>query len=262
MSVVDGSFDHSLALEEHATMPLAGGIEQMGYQCGQLWGAALAAGAQAYQLFGPSSQAEAAAVSAAQGLAERFRSSYKSIDCSEVVGMDWKNAQTVELVKFFLKARPVRCFTMSAGYARAARRAIDAAFGAGLPREAPVPPVSCAALLAQKVGASDLHTVMAAGLAGGIGLSGGACGALGAAIWLIEMQRGQAGADKVAWNSPEATAAIETFLTSTDYEFECAKIVGRKFADVHDHAGYLAAGGCAEVIEALAGSIRGGTESR
>ena len=50
MSVVDGSFDHPLALEEHATLPLAGGIEQMGFQCGQLWGAALAAGAQAHRL--------------------------------------------------------------------------------------------------------------------------------------------------------------------------------------------------------------------
>ncbi|MFC2035747.1 hypothetical protein ACFLUJ_06480 [Chloroflexota bacterium] len=45
--------------------------------------------------------------------------------------------------------------------------------------EAPLPPVSCSAMLAQKMGASDMHTVMAAGFAGGIGLSGGACGALG-----------------------------------------------------------------------------------
>ena len=65
MSVVDDSFNHPLALEEHATMPLAGGIEQMGYQCGQLWGAALAAGAEAYRLFGPGPRAEAAAVIAA-----------------------------------------------------------------------------------------------------------------------------------------------------------------------------------------------------
>jgi hypothetical protein len=35
---------------------------------------------------------------------------------------------------------------------------------------------------------SDMHMVMAVGLAGGIGLSGGACGALGAAIWIIGMQ--------------------------------------------------------------------------
>ena len=31
-------------------MPLAGGFMGYGYQCGMLWGAALAAGAQAYRL--------------------------------------------------------------------------------------------------------------------------------------------------------------------------------------------------------------------
>ena len=73
---------------------------------------------------------------------------------------------------------------------------------------------------------------MAAGLAGGIGLSGGACGALGAAIWLIEMARVTEGGGNVEFNSPEATEAIDRFVQSTDCEFECAKIAGRKFVDV------------------------------
>jgi hypothetical protein len=251
MTVVDGSFDHPLALEEHATLPLAGGIEQMGFQCGQLWGAALAAGAQAYQLFGPGPQAEAAAVIAAQRLVEFFRTSYKSINCAEVIELDWKNAKAAQILRFFLRGGPIRCFSMTAGYARAASGEIDAAFS-GSHLEAPAAPVSCAAMLAQKMGASDLHTVMAAGLAGGIGLSGGACGALGAAIWLIEMNRVQQGTGKVEYNSPEATEAIDRFVQSTDVEFECSKIVGRKFENVADHAGYLRDGGCSEIIEALA----------
>jgi len=251
MSVVDGSFDHPLALEEHATLPLAGGIEQMGFQCGQLWGAALAAGAQAYRLFGPGPQAEAAAVVAAQRLAQSFQTSYKSINCAEVINLDWKNAQAKQILGFFLRGGPIRCFSMTAGYSRAAIGEMDAAFS-GNNLEAPAPPVSCAALLAQVMGASELHAVMAAGLAGGIGLSGGACGALGAAIWLIEMNRVQGGTGKVEFNSPESTEAIDRFVQSTDCEFECSKIAGRKFADVADHAGYLHEGGCAKVIEALA----------
>ena len=102
------------------------------------------------------------------------------------------------------------------------------------------------------MGASDLHTVMAAGLAGGIGLSGGACGALGAAIWLIEMNRVKEGTGKVEFNSPEATEAIDRFLQSSDGEFECAKIAGRKFEGINDHAAYFRAGGCTRIIEALA----------
>jgi hypothetical protein len=251
MTVVDGAFDHPLALEEHATLPLAGGIEQMGFQCGQVWGAALAAGAQAYQLFGSGPQAEAAAVIAAQRLADSFCTRYKSINCLDVIDLDWKNAQAKQVLKFLLRGGPIRCFSMTAGYARAATNEINAAF-ADNQLAAPAAPVSCTALLTQKMGASDLHTVMAAGLAGGIGLSGGACGALGAAIWLIEMNRVQSGTGKVEYNSPEATEAIDRFVQSSDGEFECVMIAGRKFENVADHAAYLRAGGCSKIIAALA----------
>ena len=47
MGIVDASLDHPMKPEEKASMPLAGGIANMGYQCGMLWGAALAAGAEA-----------------------------------------------------------------------------------------------------------------------------------------------------------------------------------------------------------------------
>jgi hypothetical protein len=251
MTVVDGAFDHPLALEEHASFPLAGGVEQMGFQCGQVWGAALAAGARAYQLLGPGPEAEAAAVIAAQRLAESFRTSYRSIDCLDVIDLDWRNAQAKQVLKFFLKGGPIRCFSSTAGFAQAAFSEINATFAGHRP-EAPAPLVSCAAMLAEKMGASDLHSVMAAGLAGGIGLSGGACGALGAAIWLIEMNRVTGGSGKVEFNSPEATEAIDRFLQSSGGEFECDDIVGRKFEDVADHAAYLRAGGCATIIEALA----------
>lgn len=53
-------------------MPFAGGIMQRGYQCGMIWGAALAAGAEAHRLHGPGPQAETAAIMAA-GLAGRNR---------------------------------------------------------------------------------------------------------------------------------------------------------------------------------------------
>ena len=251
MSVVDDSFGHPLALEEHAAIPLAGGIEQMGFQCGQLWGAALAAGAEAFRLFGPGPRAEAAAILAAQRLVNSFQGSYKSINCSEMIELDWKNAEGKQVLKFFLKGGPIRCFAMTAGFARATRREIDVSFSED-EFEAPGPLVSCAAWLARKMGADDMHAVMAAGLAGGIGLSGGACGALGAAIWLIETARMTAGGGAVEFNSPEATEAIDRFVQNTDCEFECAAIVGRKFADVADHAQYVHEGGCAHIIAALA----------
>ncbi len=104
-------------------------------------------------------------------------------------------------------------------------------------------------MLAQKMGASDMHTVMAAGFAGGIGLSGGACGALGAAIWIIGMKER---VGKIDFKNPIAVDAIDRFVKCTDSEFECSKIVGRRFENVGDHAGYLRDGGCSEIIEVLA----------
>jgi hypothetical protein len=41
-------------------------------------------------------------------------------------------------------------------------------------------------------------------------------------------------------------------LESADYEFECSKIVGRKFEDIADHANYLRQGGCEKIITTLA----------
>jgi hypothetical protein len=229
-------------------MLLAGGIMGQGYQCGQLWGAALAAGRQAYQLFGPGPQAETAAVIAAQRLVETFHKRYKEINCLELTGADIKIPK--QALKYAIKGGPIRCFSMTAGYTSAAFREINASLSEK-PAEVPSRPVSCAAVLAQKMGLSEMQTVMAAGLAGGIGLSGGACGALGAAIWIISLEDSKEGL-KFTYDNPKATAAIERFLESAGYEFECSKIVGRKFEDIHDHACYLSNGGCSKIFEALA----------
>jgi hypothetical protein len=252
MSVVDVSFNQPLKPEEHASMPLAGGMMR-GYQCGMLWGAALAAGAQAYRLWGPGPQAETGAVIASQQAVAAFRARTGEINCAEIIGLNWNALSKGRILKFFLKGGPIGCFRLAANYAPVAFDEIEAALS-DKPIETPTPPISCAAMMAKQMGASELHTVMAAGLAGGVGLSGGACGALGAAIWLISL-KGAAEDGKIKLNDPAASAAIEKFLESSDYEFECAKIVGRKFENAADHAAYVGAGGCAKIIEALAACL-------
>lgn len=58
LHVINLAFDHPMTEEEHASSPLAGGILLHGYQCGMLWGATLAAGAQAYHAHGAGPRAE------------------------------------------------------------------------------------------------------------------------------------------------------------------------------------------------------------
>ena len=254
MRVLNHAFDHPMKSEECAAMPLAGGIMQHGYQCGMLWGSTLAAGAQAYRVLGPGLQAETMAIIAAQSLVESFRAQNNNINCLEITEID-KSSSTMQMIMYFLiKGGTLSCMRMAVRYAPVAFDKINSAlFEKNI--EAPFPPVSCSAMLAQKMGVSDMHTVMAAGFAGGIGLSGGAWGALGAAIWIIGMNSIKEGADKIDFLNPQATDAIGRFIKCTNSEFECSKIVGRKFEDINDHAAYLRDGGCSKIIEALGRKI-------
>ena len=235
-------------------MPLAGGVANMGYQCGMLWGAALAAGARAYQVHGAGPQAEAEAIVASQRLVKAFRAHTKNeINCLEISHLNMQGKTDAgAILKFFLKGGPIGCFRMAARYAPDAYGEIDSTFSEKH-NEAPSPPVSCASMLAKKMGVSEMHTVMAAGFAGGIGLSGGACGALGAAIWIIGLNQ-PVEMDGFSYSGTWVSDVIEKYLESSDYEFECSAIVGRKFEDVSDHASYLRDGGCSKIIEVLATS--------
>ena len=233
-------------------MPLAGGIANMGYQCGMLWGAALAAGAQAYRLYGPGPRAETAAILASQRLVEAFQKHTKNeINCLEISHLDMQGDFDVgKILKFFVKGGPIGCFRMAGRYAPDVRSEIDSVFSEN-GFEPSTSPVSCAAMLAKKMGISEMHVVMAAGFAGGIGLSGGACGALGAAVWITGLNQ-PVDIEGFSYSGTWVNDTIEKFLEISDYEFECSKIVGRKFETVEDHAEYIRAGGCSKIIQVLA----------
>lgn len=247
-NVLNRAYQYPMENEEHATMPFAGGIVQHGYQCGQIWGAVLAAGARAYRQLGPGPKAETAALIASQRLVESFRTHFRDINCLELTEID-KTSTTLQMVMYFLfKGGTIRCFSMAAKFAQIAYDEINTVLS-NRNIKALASPVSCASLLAQKMGASDLHITMAAGLAGGIGLCGGACGALGTAIWIDGLREKTI---KMDFKDPRIMELIEKFLTMTDYEFECSDIVGRSFENIEDHTGYLHQGGCKDLIQALA----------
>jgi hypothetical protein len=237
-------------LEEKATPPFAGGIMQHGYQCGMIWGATLAAGAEAYRRYGAGPEAEAMAIYAAQRVVESFRTRHDEINCLEITEID-KSSSTWEMINFFLiKGGTIGCFRMASWYAQLAYDEISSALSEEV-TEAPSSPVSCTGILARRMGESDMHAVMASGLAGGIGLCGGACGALGAAIWIRGMQIGRE-EGKIGYKDPRTQEVVDRFMRHTDFKFECAEIVGRTFENVEDHAAFLHGGGCSELLEALA----------
>jgi len=248
-NVLDRAFAYPMDIEEHASGPLAGGIMSRGYQCGQVWGSALAAGAEAFRRLGPGPQAEAAAVVAAQRIVDSFGERYHSIDCRAITDTDFGEASAKVVARYFLK-NGVKCFRMAAQYAPVAFGEIDAALSEKRPKS-PSVPVSCAAVVAQRLGASDMHAVMAAGFAGGIGLCGDACGALGAAIWFMDMNDRGRRADRVGYKNPRIPALVERFTACSGSRFLCADIVGRRFESIDDHASHLRDGGCAAIIDVV-----------
>ena len=250
LRVLNEAYDERKQLEEKGSAPLAGGIMQHGYQCGMIWGAVLAAGARAYELFGPGPEAETRAVMAAQKLVDEFQSCTGEINCLEITDIDNSSSAMKMLYVFLIKGKTLSCMRLTGKYSPKAFNVINAAF---LEENIEIPstPVSCAAELARKMGASEKHVVMAAGLAGGIGLCGGGCGALGTAIWLMTIDKGLD--SKMEFKDPKAIEMIEkAFLPNSDYEFECAEIIGSKFENIDDHAKFIREGGCAKLIDALA----------
>lgn len=88
--ILNREFGHPRDEEEQAADYLAGGIVQSGYQCGMLWGASLAVGAESYRRFDDKSIATGMAIKATQNVLDSFIQTANSPDCGEITNTDWK----------------------------------------------------------------------------------------------------------------------------------------------------------------------------
>ena len=248
--ILNNAYDNPLKLEENASMLFAGGIMQNGYQCGQIWGATLAAGAQSYKLFGKGELSETKALLAANRLVASFNEINHQTNCLELTGLD-KSSSTMKMISYFLiKGGTISCIKMAVKYSQVAYNEINSVLSENVIKM-PTNQVNCASLLAKKLGMTDAHQTIVAGFAGGIGLCGGACGALAAAIWNIAMKDNPNGDKKIEYKNKQASEIIDNFLNCSDYKFECSEIVGRKFESIEDHTAYLNSGGCSKLIDLL-----------
>ncbi len=242
--------------EERASDPLAGGILKMGHQCGMLWGASLGAGAVSFRRYGEGGQAVAAAVTATQCLMESFSRITGTVDCRDVTGCDLTTRSG--MAKLMLKNILCgfvysRCFNLAKKWAPEAIRSV----GEGLSREqggSARPPVSCASEVVRKMGGGGEEAVMAAGFAGGLGLSGNACGALAAAVWMKTLVwcRANPGQPTPLFDNPDIKDAMKAFYSTTGSKILCREVTGRRFESMDDHTEFIHGGGCAALIDVLA----------
>ncbi len=246
--ILNREFGHPNETEERAADPLAGGIYQQGYQCGMLWGSSLAVGAESFRRNDDRDKAVGVAIKATQNIMKSFTRRAKSIECYDLTECDFSSK--ISMAKYFFSGKFLSCFNLAEEWAPEAIRAAEE----GLDREwtdLPRPCLSCASEVVKKMGASEEETATVAGFAGGLGLSGNACGALSAAIWMKNLERCRKQA-KTSYRDPDSEETLEAFYTATDYEILCNKITGRHFETVDNHTEFIKNGGCNELINALA----------
>ncbi len=249
--ILNREFGHPLEAEERAADPLAGGIMQEGYQCGMLWGSALAVGAESFRRSDDRGKATGMAITATQHIMKSFSNRTKSVNCRDITNADFTSK--LSMAKYMFSGKFAYCFKLAGKWAP---EAIQSATE-GLSQEQtdlPNRPISCASEVAKKMGASDEEMVMVAGFAGGLGLSGNACGALAATIWMNALDECKKQTGKPSYNTPKEKNTVKAFYGGTDDEILCYKISGQNFKTIDDHTQFIKNGGCDKLINLLAHS--------
>jgi len=147
--ILDREFGHLKEAEERALEPFAGGIMTQGFQCGMLWGASLALGAESYRRCTDHVKAIALAIKATQHIMESFVNRTNSVDCLDITDCNWSSKTSI--AKYIVTGKVVSCFKLME---RWAPEAVKAAYE-GLSHdqtELPDQCMSCASEVAKKNG--------------------------------------------------------------------------------------------------------------
>lgn len=252
--LLDREFGHPMDEEEKALDPLAGGILQQGYQCGMLWGASMAVGAESFRRNADPGQANALSILTTQNIMDSFVKRTKSIECEDITSCDFTNKNS--FAKYMLRGKFVNCLRLAGKWAPEALQAARE----GLREENSVLPrhsLSCASEVVREMGGSEEEMAMVAGFAGGLGLSGNGCGALAATIWKNALIHNQKKSGKSASFNPDTDPTLKAFYEETGYEIMCDKICGKRFNTLKEHTAFIESGGCKKLIRTLAKAVNG-----
>ena len=246
--IINRELGHQKELEERASDPLAGGILQKGEQCGMLWGASLAVGAEAYRKCENQDHAIAVAIKATQNVMASFAKREKTINCRDITNCDFGNKWS--FAKYVITGKFLYCFNMAEQWApEAVQIASENLSDEQITQDSAT--MSCATEVAKKMGASDEEMIMVAGFAGGLGLSGGGCGALSAAIWMKSLKWCRENSKKSPMKNPYSKKTLDLFYQATGSKILCSEITGTAFKNIEDHTTFLKNGGCDSLINTL-----------
>ncbi|MGD2033609.1 MAG: C-GCAxxG-C-C family (seleno)protein [Bacteroidales bacterium] len=233
-----------------AVAALSGGILQEGYQCGMLWGSTLAVGAESFREYGNGNQAICSVITTTQHLMRSFSARAKCIYCRDITGVEW--SKKLSIPKYMITGKMFKCLNIGKKWAPEAIQAASEGFS-DTSTQVPEQVVSCASEVARKMGASEEEAIMVSGLAGGMGLSGHACGALATAVWIksLAWYKENPDPDTKEMYNPHTKATLDAFYKETGSEMLCSKICGKHFSSVKEHTEFIQNGGCSKLIELL-----------
>jgi hypothetical protein len=255
---------------EEASDPLCVGlVAEMDGACGVLWGAALAAGVRARERIKDPAAAREATLAAACRVVQAYRHAGHPMNCAEITGMGaW------DFARYMLKGNLGVCSRLLSGLTPGFHDLIDRTIDGHRRQGAAAPCRNCAVEAFERVSGAigfpvDGTSVVAAGFAGGLGLSGNACGALAAAILALSMKyftgrnrpkHSMIRSDLqglfvgIGWMKPSMEVARQFRIRFPGRT--CASIAGRAFASSRDLSAHLGAGRCEPVLEAVVSAAR------
>ena len=254
--LLNREFGKNKETEERATDPMAGGLMQKGHQCGMLWGASLAVGAEAYRRSQNSEEAIRLAITATQKLLESFSKRTNTINCRDITHSNLDNffGLTKYMIKTMIQGmNNSTCFNLAENWLPEAIQSAKEGLSQE-PTDSTQKPISCATEVAKKMVASNEEMSMVAGFAGGLGLSGNACGALSTAIWMNSLAWAKDHPDKSTFKNKNAKATLKAFNKETNSEMLCHNICQQQFKTIDEHTQFIKNGGCSKLIETLAES--------
>jgi hypothetical protein len=215
----------------------------------------LAVGAESFRRYSNQSEAIASAITASQYLVGSFVKRTTFVNCRDITGVDWEKKLdlTIYMVKIIMQGFIYSpCFNLIVKWTPEAIQAANKGLSEKTIQSRPC--MSCATEVLKKMGANDEEAAIAAGFAGGIGLSGNACGALSAVIWYKMLDWGikHPGKKPSYFNNQDIQRILKEFNIQTNSEMLCNKICGIQFKSIDEHTVYLKSGGCGKLIDSLA----------
>jgi len=252
--ILNREFGNNKDEQERATDPMAGGLMQKGHQCGMLWGASLGVGAEAYCKSKNKDNAIRLAITATQKLLLSFSKLTNTINCRDITHTNMNSffGLTKYMIKTMLQGmNNSTCFNLAENWLPEAIQSAKEGLSQKQPYTTNQKSISCATEVVKKMGATDEEQIMVAGFAGGLGLSGNACGALSAAIWMNSLEWIKENPHKSAFKNKNAKATLKVFNTETNSEILCHNICKQKFKTIEEHTEFIENGGCSNLIETL-----------